>query len=335
MTPLIVVTYAAAGRKRDLIRSLLDGFGTVVFLQDLPPEERARILGEAEVLLTWNPLREVGAEGLRLIGKVRMIQLLSAGADHLPFGELPPGIVLASNVGAYAEPMAEHVLAMTLALAKDLLPAHRDLSNGRFDQSVRGRMFRGAVCGILGFGGIGRATARLMRGLGLRIFAVNTSGKTDEAAEFAGTLRDLAHVLSSSDVVVISLPLTRATRGLIGGRELALMKEDAILINVARGAIVDEGALYEHLLSHPRFRAGIDSWWTEPFGDGAFRTNYPFFSLPNLLGSPHNSAIVPGGDIEATRRAVENIQRFLSGLPITGTVRREDYLLPELLVTVK
>jgi glycerate dehydrogenase len=255
-----------------------------------------------------------------------MIQLLSAGADHLPFPELRSDIVLASNIGAYAEPMAEHVLALALALAKNLLREHQNLIRGEFRQSVMNRMLAGSVCGIIGFGGIGRATARLMRGLGLRIYAVNTSGRTDEPVEFIGTLKDLKHVLSSSDVVSISAPLMKATRGLIGKRELGWMKPDAILINVARGAVIDEGALYEHLRSHPRFQAGLDVWWIEPFGSGEFRTSYPFLSLPNVLGSPHNSAMVPGINEESTRRAAENVNRFLRGEPIAGLVMPEDYI---------
>ena len=119
-----------------------------------------------------------------------------------------------------------------------------------------------------------------MRGSALRIDAVNTSGRIDEPVEFIGTVKDLKHVLSSSDVVSISLPLMKATRGLIGKLELGWMKPDAILINVARGAVIDEGALYEHLRSHPRFQAGLDVWWIEPFSSGEFRTTYPFLLCP-------------------------------------------------------
>ena len=324
--PHIVVTYGVGDARRGRLKDLLGREARLTFLADMPTGLREQTLIDADVLLSWNLPKELLPSGPRLLRKVKMIQLLSAGADHLPFSELRSDIVIASNIGAYAEPMAEHVLAMALALAKNLLREHQNLTRGEFHQSRLNRMLAGSVCGVLGFGGIGKATARLMRGLGLRIYAVNTSGRTDEPIEFIGTLTDLKHVLSSSDVVVISLPLMKATRGLIGKQELGWMKRDAILINVSRGAVIDEGALYEHLRSNPRFQAGLDVWWIEPFGAGEFRTDYPFLPLPNVLGSPHNSAMVPGINEESTRRACENVKRFLRGERVAGLVKREDYV---------
>ncbi|HUI68535.1 MAG TPA: 2-hydroxyacid dehydrogenase [Nitrospirota bacterium] len=322
----LVVTYTISEAKRALLKEIFGEEVRLSFLADMPSGLREQTLVGASVLLSWNLPKELGPGELGWLTNVRMIQLLSAGADHVPFTGLPPGIVIASNVGAYADPMAEHVLAMTLALAKNLSRGHQGMARGEFNQSRLNRRLRGCVCGILGFGGIGRATARLMRALGARIYAVNTSGRTEEPVEFIGTLNDLQRVISSSDVVVISLPLTKATRGLIGKRELEWMKPNAILINVARGDIIDEGALYAHLSIHPEFLAGIDAWWIEPFRSGEFCTNYPFLTLPNVLGSPHNSAMVPGITDEGTMRAAENIKHFLKGEIPVGVVRREDYI---------
>jgi phosphoglycerate dehydrogenase-like enzyme len=122
--------------------------------------------------------------------------------------------------------MAEHVLAMTLALAKRLLVEQQKLRHGEFDQFTPNRLLTGMTAGILGFGGIGRATARLMRAFGMRIYTINTSGVSSEPIDFLGTLHDLEHVLRQNNVVVVALPLTKATRGLIGKNELAWMKPD-------------------------------------------------------------------------------------------------------------
>ena len=104
------------------------------------------------------------------------------------------------------------------------------------------------------------------------------------------------------------------------------MKPDAILMNTARGAIIDEEALYLHIKHHPTFMVGIDTWWIEPLRGGTFRMDYPFLELPNVLGSPHNSAVVPNIILEAARQAAENVKHFLEGEKVIGIVRREDYL---------
>lgn len=319
----VVVTTLGSG---DTLAQLLGPVADVVSLHGLQGEERQRALADADVLLCWNWRREVSTAETRHL-KVRFVQLVSAGADHLPFDQMPAGAIVASNVGAYAEPMAEHVLAMALALRKQLPQRHRELAQGTWNQSLT-RWVSGSVCGILGFGGIGQATARRMRALGARIFAVNTSGRTDEPVESIGTLADLDAVLEASDILVVSLPLTRRTEGLLGRRQLELMKADAVLVNVARGAVVDQAALYEHLRSHSEFSAAIDAWWTEPSHAGGFRVDYPFFELPNVLGSPHNSGLVPGVIEEAIARAAANIRRFLFAEPVTGIVRAEEYVGP-------
>jgi phosphoglycerate dehydrogenase-like enzyme len=235
--------------------------------------------------------------------------------DAVDFAALPADLLVAGNAGAYAEPMAEYVLAMTLSLAKGLPWRHAAMTAGRFDKWVPAQVLDGSTCAILGFGGIGTATARLMKAFGVRTRAVTRTS----------TQAELDEVLAAADIVVVCLPLNQATRGLIGARELGLMKPDAILVNVARAAIVDQEALYQHLRANPRFRAGLDTWWEEPAAGEPFRADYPFFDLPNVLGSPHNSSIVPGTMLTGARAAAENVRRFLRGEQITGLVRRADY----------
>src|SRR5258708_17709566 len=222
----IVVTYNASPEDKALFLEILGSFTTLTYLNEILPAQREQSLERANVLISWNFPREVLPHEYPRLQQVTFIQLLSAGADHMPFADLPSHIIVASNPGAYAAPMAEHVMAMTLALAKRLLVEHRKLQQGEFDQFTPNRSLAGMTAGILGFGGIGRATARLMRAFGMRIAAINTSGTSSEPTDFLGTLHDLEHVLRESDVVVISLPLTKATRGLIGKQELAWMKPD-------------------------------------------------------------------------------------------------------------
>jgi len=276
-------------------------------------------------LFSWSPERELQPPEFKAISNVKLIQLISAGVNHVPFSQIPPNTTIAGNAGAYAEPMAEHVLAMILAIFKNLSDRHKKLANGIFDHTSENRMLRGSTCAILGFGGIGKATARLLRCFGVKILAINSSGSTDEQVEFIGTLRDLEYVLRLADIVLVALPLTNSTRGLISSRELGWMKNDATIINVARGEIVDEAALYEKLTLNPSFSAAIDAWWVEPFRGGQFRTQYPILTLPNVLGSPHNSALVPNALITGVTCAAMNVKRFLNHEPMVGIVRRTDY----------
>src|SRR4051794_36738017 len=243
---------------------------------------RAEALARAGAVLANDTSTELRAGEAQLLRNAKLLQFTAAGIDWVPTRDLPPELPVAGNKGASAEPMAEHVVAMVLAAAKRLFIEHDNLKRGEFNQRSPNRMLRGGACGILGFGAVGVATARLMRAFGMKIHAVNRRGASDEPTDWIGTtdrLDELLRVadrvvigtadrldemLRVADVLVICTALTVHTEGLIGARELGLMKDDAILVNVARGEIVDEAALYEHLRTRPRFCAGIDAWWVEP-----------------------------------------------------------------------
>lgn len=323
---LVAVTYPVDEDFAQVNAEVLADGATIVNTYGLDAAGRGAVLRRAEAVLAWDLAQEIPPGALREAPVLRLVQLLSAGVDAVDFGELPERLIVASNAGAYAAAMSEHVMAMVLSLAKRLPHRHAALAAGRFEKWEPALVLDGAVCAILGFGGTGAATARLMRAFGARIYAVNRSGRASEPVEFAGTLADLDQVLAVADVLVVCLPLTLATRGLIGKRELGLMKPAAIVVNVARGAIIDQAALYEHLRAHPEFSAGIDTWWEEPAGDAPFRTDYPFLTLPNVIGSPHNSSIVPQTMLSAARVAAENVRRYLRGEAVTGVVRRCDYM---------
>jgi phosphoglycerate dehydrogenase-like enzyme len=213
---------------------------------------------------------------------------------------------------------------MALAAMKRLLIEHAKVAAGTFDQHRRNRMLAGSVCGILGFGGVGVATARAMRCLGAKVHALNRSGVTREPVDWIGDLTMLDELLRNADVLVVSVPLTPATDGMIGRRELELIKVDAILINLARGEIVDEAALYAHLKANPGFTACIDAWWVEPVRHGRFRMDHDFTSLPNVIASPHNSASGEGFREVGLRRAVANAVRALKGETPLHLVRPDD-----------
>ncbi len=309
----LLVLHEIDRRQRAIVAEVLDGAADVVYLAGLDEAERAPALKAAGAVLASNTSKDLRPGEAALLADARLLQFMVAGVDFIPLGELPPGLRIAVNGGAYAEPMAEHALAMVLAAAKRLFIEHRELERGTFNQFAPNRMLAGMVAGILGLGGVGVETARLMRCLGMEIHAINRSGATDATVDWIGSTGDLDRMLAQADVLVVSVALTKVTEGLIGGRELALMKPDAILVNLARGEIVDEAALYRHLRANPAFIACIDAWWVEPVRHGEFRMDQPFLDLANVIASPHNSASVGAWREMALRRAVANCRRALLG----------------------
>lgn len=318
----ITVTYHATDEEKSVIYDILAG-ENLFLLQDVKDiKEKQKILLETDILLSWNPTLELKDIEINVLQNLQFVQLLSAGYDHLNFNYFSKETIIASNQGAYAKPMAEHALAMILALAKKLTKYHNLLSKGVFDQlnSVT-RYIHGSNLGIIGYGSIGKETAKLMQPFDVNVYAINTSGKTDDDVAFIGTLQDLDIVLKNSDILLISIPLNKETQALIGKRELELMKSDAILINVARGDIIIEKDLYEHMRTHPEFSAGIDAWWIEPFKYGKFEIHYPFFELTNFIGSPHNSSVVPNSLIDGAKQAAINVKRFINKEAIKGLIK--------------
>jgi phosphoglycerate dehydrogenase-like enzyme len=323
--PLVVV-FGLNEVNRAVVEHALAGAAEVVSLKGLDDAAREAALRRAGAVLLWNTT-ELRPHELALIANARLLQTMSAGVDFLPFSTLPAGLPVASNGGAYAEPMAEHALAMALAAAKRLIVEHTALAAGAFNQFEQNRMLAGGVCGIFGFGGIGEATAKLMRALGMRIHAVNRRGATDAQVDWIGGVDRLPELLAASDVLLISAPLSRTTRGIIDAAALARMKPDAILVNLARGELIDEAALFAHLRAHPRFTACIDAWWIEPGRHGRFAMEQPFMTLPNVIGSPHNSATVASSRGAGLRRAAENCRRALVGETPHYLVREDEKLL--------
>ncbi|MBN1333813.1 MAG: hydroxyacid dehydrogenase [Synergistales bacterium] len=322
----ILVTTEIGKDAKQVIREVLEPIASVYFLQDTV--DRIGDLSEATVLMSFFFNREVQKEEYGLLKKTKLLQTISTGVDYLPFKEIPDHIRIVCNAGGWAYQIAEHTVALALALYKRLIPNHNNLARGDFNRgSFLLRNLKGKTLGVVGFGGIGKYTAKIMKSMGVRVMALNTRGNTEEEVDFIGTLDELTFLLKEADIVLLSLPLTKKTVGLIGKKELEMMKQDAMIINVARAPLMEEKALYEHLRDNPEFLAALDVWWEEPsWSENSFRTNFPFFDLPNFIGSPHNSNYVEGSFEEASRIAAENVRRFLVDGQLKGNINREDYL---------
>ena len=209
----LVVTFPVSERTRAVIAEALGDVAAVVYLADVAASEREAVLRRAGAVLANDTSAELSAAERQMITNARLLQFTAAGIDWVPLLDLPPGLPVAGNGGASAEPMAEHILAVALAAAKRLFVEHALLKTGEFNQRSPNKMLRGGVCGILGFGGVGQATARLMRGIGMKVHAINRSGASPEPADWIGTPDRLDEMLRVADVFVVCLALTRHTEG--------------------------------------------------------------------------------------------------------------------------
>lgn len=308
--PLVAETI---GRRLPDVRS--------VFLEGTTPADwsdvEAALLGSiAREAKNWDP---------RSAPRLKFVQRIFTGIDDLPFDRFPPNVEIAGNVGGYAPFVAEHAVALALGAARTLVTAHAQVAAGRLRPAPENRALLGRTAVILGFGEIGHAIAARLGGFGVRIVAVTRSGKREAGCDATFPATRLREAMAAGSIVFDARPLTRATQRSIGAEELAAMPEDGILVNVGRAGTIDEEALYRHLSVHPRFRAGIDVWWSEGFSDGSLPQRFPFASLPNVVATPHSAAFAAGVEAYALERAVDNLVRFFAGERPRHIVDRAEY----------
>lgn len=297
----------------------------VHFCQPPEPEHLALLEG----LLDPGTVVTTGAEivagapiDILVCGRPRREQVAASSALRaliIPFAGLPeetatllaefPGISV-HNLHHNDAATAETALGLLLAAAKAILPVDRTFRGHnwtpRYDPPPIA-ILAGRTALILGYGAIGRRLARALHALDVRVLATRRSAQTavhDGAAEVHPP-GHLHHLLPQANILVITLPLTTATNGLIGAAELALLPQGAIFVNVGRGAIVDEAALYQALRSGRLMAAGIDVWWRYPSGRESRShtppSAYPFHELDNVVLSPHRGGMGGANEIEVLR----------------------------------
>jgi phosphoglycerate dehydrogenase-like enzyme len=150
-------------------------------------------------VLSYDTSKELRPDEVQLIRNARLLQFTAAGVDRVPTRHLPPELPVAANKGGGAEPMSEHIVALALAAAKRLFMEHANLKHGELNQRGANRMLRRSVCGILGFGNVGVATAQLLRGFGMKIHAINRRGASDEPTDWVATADRLDEMLRVAD----------------------------------------------------------------------------------------------------------------------------------------
>jgi len=270
-------------------------------------------VGNAEIYFGFGIAPGVFREAPRL----RWVHSAAAGARASLFPEMVESEVIFSNsAGIYAEPLAEWAMAAVLYFARGFDLAVRGTRERRWpydDMAAFGhpqREIAGSTMGIVGYGGIGRAIGRRAQALGMRVLALRSrpDGSVPEGADEAFGPQGLAEVLERSHFVVLSLPETSATVGLIDVPELARMRPDSVLLNLSRGGIVDEDALIDALGLEQIRGAALDVFREEPLP-----ADSPLWTLDNVLITPHAGAISPRFWERETDLMVRNIGHYLAG----------------------
>jgi glyoxylate/hydroxypyruvate reductase len=275
------------------------------------PAEAEPHIADAEILYAWNFPRELLPRAARL----RWAQSMGAGVERLMLPELPRRVTVTRVAGIFGPWMAEYVLGWCLWHTQRTERFRAQQRERRWRQTDPLRLHGATLC-VVGLGDIGRTIARAARGFGMRVVGVTRSGKMVAEAERVHKVRDIRKAVAAADFVALTVPLTDATRGLIGAAELAAMRPTAWLINVARGPVVDEAALLDAVRSNRLGGVVLDVFDEEPLPQG-----HPLWEFSNVVVTPHISG--PSTPDEIAPIFNDNLRRYLAGRTLRYVADRE------------
>jgi phosphoglycerate dehydrogenase-like enzyme len=309
----------------------LSKYANVYRLADLSEDPLSSLLSEINCLLVFSWPKELTTDKLGKMTRLRFVQSILAGVNHVPFASIDERVIVCSNAGAYSDEVAEYAWGLLLSAAKRIVELHVSLRQEKWtlrrtlDEGTEVTILKNKILGILGYGGIGIEVARIARGFGMRVYAYSRKPRRVRGVRIFSGPRGLSEILRESDAVVLALPLTSQTARIVNRERLSLMKKDGILVNVARGELVDENAVYDHMVANSSFRYATDVWWYRESRE-SLKTDFPFLQLPNFIGTPHVSGPSGLATGRPARLAVENTIRFLRGLKPNNIVDRSEYL---------
>jgi phosphoglycerate dehydrogenase-like enzyme len=272
-----------------------------------PPPDGVQVVGEAGPDVEFVVPRWEDIPALEDMQSLRVVQVLSAGVDWI-VGRVPAGVTLCSARGARDRAMAEWVVAAILADAKRARECAVQQGRGEWTPVTVGDVAGQRVL-VLGFGAIGRAVEEM-----LAVFDCEVVGVARRARDGVHGTDELPALLPQADVVVNLLPLTDATRGSVGARELGAMREGALYVNAGRGATTDTAALLDALRAE-RIRAVLDVVEPEPLP-----SDHPLWSAPGVMISPHSAGDTPGADRAAWALAAAQLRRYAAGEQLENVV---------------
>lgn len=313
-----------SGQGTDVVAEALRRLAGTQVIEARSEPELLDALPEATVLVLMGQAYSAElAQALRRAGSLRLIQLLTAGYDRLEQFGVPAHVRVATAGPSRSPAVAEHAMALMLAWVRNLPLAHAAQARKHWGGEIRaslGALLESTVL-VVGFGSIGQELAVRARAFGARVEGVNRSGRHHALAERMYTPDQLQQALAAADFVVLALPSTAESRGLFGAAQFAAMKPSAVLVNVARGDVVDTEALVRALASGQLRAAALDVFEEEPLPAGS-----ALWEMDNVIITPHVGGISGrvGNEILA-RFVAGNVGRVLAGEPADFLVAGEAF----------
>lgn len=301
----------------------------LAMLEALPPETGIivgnhteafeRTVGDANIIFNWSGSPALFRDVFKMCSSLHWVHSRAAGLDDVLFPELVASSVpLTNGTGVFSAPLGEFVLGAILFFAKDFRRLVRNQSAGIWEPFDITEI-AGQTAGIVGYGDIGRAVATRLHAMGVRILAARrTAHHADPLIERFYGSDSLPEMIAQCDYVIVAAPLTPETRGLLGAREFAAMKPTALVVNVGRGAVIDEEAMIRALSEKRILGAALDVFTTEPLPAG-----HPFFQMDNVLLSPHSADHTAEWLNRAMQFFLTQFDRFAKGHPLLNVVDKK------------
>ncbi len=268
-------------------------------------------LREADAVINIRSSVQFPREVLAGCPKLRILSVWGTGVDHVDLAAASElGITVCNTPGYGAPYVAEHALTLALAVSRQIVSNDRYIREGGWTRGFIDELY-GKTLGVVGTGAIGQRMIQLGRGIGMDVIAWTPNATPERAASYGVEFVALEELFAKADVVSLHLALTPSSEGLVGAELLALMKPTAVLVNTARGAVVDESALLAALTAGKIAGAGLDVFEAEPLPG-----EHPLKGLENVVLSAHVGGMAYNGTMRGLEMSVENLEAFAAGSPI-------------------
>jgi phosphoglycerate dehydrogenase-like enzyme len=273
-------------------------------------DELAERMRGADVVINVRAFTRFDERLLARLPALRLVAIVGTGADHVDLAAAEQyGVVISNAPGANARSVAEHAIALLFAVARQIPLHDRETRMGEW-RHHEGLELQGKTLGIVGLGNIGRTVAHMASAIGLRVIAWSFTTDPERARSCGAELVEFDELLRQADIVSLHVPATPESRGMIGVRELGLLRPGAIFINTARAALVDEPALLAALSSGRLGGAGLDVHNPEPLPPDS-----PYFGLENVVLTPHIGWVTGAAGERLVQMPIENVLAYLAGTP--------------------